>query len=266
MTTALFAVLAVTATAVAPPLEQAYRAMYNLDFPKAHQILRQYESERPDDAMGPVSDAAAYMFAEFDRMKVLQSELFTEDGSFLRRQRGLVPDPAAKRELEAALVRADRVASATLRRDPGNRDALFAALLRLGLHSDYLAFIEKRNLAALSEVKQARALAESLLAKHPECYDAHLAVGVENYMLSLKPLPIRWILRLGGAQTNRQAGLERLRITAAKGHYLLPYARLLLAVAALRDKDVATARRTLAWLATEFPGNRLYREELAKLK
>ena len=75
-----------------------------------------------------------------------------------------------------------------------------------------------------------------------------------------------WVLRLGGAQTDKRIGIERLRITADKGRYLLPYARLLLAVAALRDKDTLTARRMLAWLASEFPNNKLYREELLKLK
>jgi hypothetical protein len=254
------------AVAGATPLDDAYRSMYNLDFAKAHQILRQYESTHPGDPMGPVSAAAAYLFAEFDRLNILQSEFFTQDGSFSRRQRNLVPEPAAKRDFEAALARTDRVASEALRRNPDDENAILATLLRIGLHADYLAFIEKRNMAALAEVKQSRSLAESLIAKHPQCYDAHLAIGVENYMLSLKPAPVRWILRLGGAQTDRQAGIERLRITSEKGHYLLPYARLLLAVAALRDKDFATARTSLAWLAAEYPANRLYREELAKLK
>lgn len=266
MAPAVFALLWMAAAPGPNPLEQAYRSMYNLDFATAHQTLRRYESAHSGDPMGPVSDAAAYLFSEFDRLKILQSEFFTEDDSFFRRQSSLLPDPAAKRDFEAALARAGRVASEALRRNPDDENALLATLLRIGLHADYLSFIEKRNIAALSEVKQSRAVAESLIAKHPQCYDAYLAIGVENYMLSLKPLPVRWILRLGGAQTDRQAGIERLRITAGQGHYLLPYARLLLAVAALRDKDVATARRMLAWLTAEFPGNRLYREELAKLR
>ncbi len=266
MTPAAFAVMWMATATGATPLEQAYRSMYNLDFAAAHQTLRQYESAHPGDPMGPVSEAAAYLFSEFDRLKILQSEFFTEDESFFRLQRGLLPDPTAKRAFEAALARAGGVASEALRRDPDDENALLATVLGIGLHADYLAFIEKRNMAALSEVKQSRALAESLIAKHPQCYDAYLAIGVENYMLSQKPLAVRWLLRLGGAQTDGQAGIERLRITAGKGHYLLPYARLLLAVAALRDKDVATARPALAWLTAEFPGNRLYREELAKLK
>jgi len=240
--------------------------MYNLDFTAAHQILHQYEAASPGDAMGPVSDAAAYLFGEFDRLHILQSEFFTDDSGFLAREHRLIPDKTVERDFMAALARTDRSAAQALRKDPNDQNAMLATLLRIGLHADYVAFIEKRNLAALAEVKQSRALAESLIARHPDNYDAYLAIGVENYMLSLKPAPVRWMLRLGGAETDRQAGIERLRITAEKGHYLLPYARLLLAVAALRDRDFAGARRSLAWLAAEFPRNRLYQEELAKLK
>lgn len=248
-------------------LDQGYRSMYNLQFEEAHRVFREWEAAHPSDPMGPVSEAAAYLYAEFDRLHVLESEFFTQDDRFLSRQRSLVPDPAAKRDFEAALARTARLIDAGGGQQPGNdenRD--LANVLRIGLHSDYLALIEKRNMAALTELKASRAAGETLLARHPECYDAYLAAGVENYMLSLKAAPIRWLIRLTGAQTDKQAGIARLKVTAQKGRYLKPYAKLLLAVAALRDKDVATAKNILQWLRNEFPNNRLYREELGKLK
>ncbi len=247
-------------------LDSGYHAMYNLDFGGAHRDFRNWTQMHPDDPMGPISDAAAYLFSEFDRLHVLQSEFFTRDQSFFRHQQALHPDPAAKREFESALNNGLRIADRVLAKSPDDVNALLASVLGFGLQADYLALVERRNLDALSEMKRSRALAERLLTRDPHCYDAYLAVGVENYLLSLKPTPVRWVLRLGGAQTDKQAGIERLRITAEKGHYLLPYARLLLAVAALRDNNVATARQTLTWLSTEFPGNRLYREELRKLR
>jgi hypothetical protein len=247
-------------------LDQGYRSMYNLDFTGAHRAFHEWEHTHPSDPMGPVSDAAAYLFSEFDRLRVLQSEFFTEDQSFFTRQRALNPDPALKRQFEETLGQAQKLASATLAQSPEDENALLASVLRMGLHADYLALIEKRNFAALAEIKQSRGLAEQLLARHPQCYDAYLAVGVENYMLSLKPAPIRWLLRAGGAQTDKQTGIDRLRMTADKGRYLMPYARLLLAVASLRDKDSAAARRTLVWLSSEFPQNKLYKEELSKIK
>ena len=96
--------------------------------------------------------------------------------------------------------------------------------------------------------------------------DAYLAVGVENYMLSLKLAPVRWVLRMTGAQTDKEQGIQQLKLTAEGGRYLRPYARLLLAVAALRDGNVAGARTLLADLAKEFPRNRLYSQELARLR
>jgi predicted Zn-dependent protease len=55
-------------------------------------------------------------------------------------------------------------------------------------------------------------------------------------------------------------------LTAERGRYLLPYARLLLAVAALRDKDKEQAEGLLEGLVREFPKNTLYARELAKLQ
>jgi hypothetical protein len=135
-----------------------------------------------------------------------------------------------------------------------------------GLRSDYLGLLDRNLLSSLSEVKQGRVLANRLLAEHPDYYDAYVAIGVENYMLGLKSAPMRWFLRMGGAETDKQLGIEKMRLTAEHGKYLRPFARLLLAVAALRDKDFAHAREILTWLSTEFPQNPLYREELSKIK
>lgn len=267
--TAILLLLVAIARAAPPAinpslLDQAYRYMYNLDFEHAHQTLHAYEEAHPSDPIGPVSDAAAYLFSEFDRLRILQSELFIDDQRYLSFRRRPA-DPRVKQEFENALSRCDRIAADILRRDPNNREALFASVLRVGLHSDYLALIERRNLTALSEVKESRGLAERLLAKYPDYYDAYLAIGVENYLLSLKAAPMRWLLRATGSQVDKDRGLENLRVTASKGRYLLPYARLLLAVADLRDKNPAGAKTTLLWLAHEFPNNHLYRAELAKL-
>jgi hypothetical protein len=109
-------------------------------------------------------------------------------------------------------------------------------------------------------------MALHLLNTHPDCYDAYLAIGVENYLLSLKPAPVRWILNWSGAQTNRQEGIAKLRLTAEKGYLLQPYARMLLAVAALREGDKASAEQILEGLAREFPHNRLYAAELERMK
>ena len=238
--------------------------MYNLAFDAAHQAFRDWEQQHPGDPLGPVSDAAAWLFAELDRLRILQSELFVDDHRYKSFRRPLA-DPIVKRRFEEALARGERLASAALARNPNDRNALFASVLKLGLRADHQALIERKNLAALSLTKESRHVAEQLLAHHPDCHDAHLAIGVENYLLSLKPLLLRWLLRAGGARTDQQEGIARLRITAEKGRYLKPYAQLLLAVAELRNDRREPARQILLSLAQQFPANRLFREELARL-
>ncbi len=239
--------------------------MYDLDFGGAHRKFASWKLANPGDPMGPVSNAAAYLFSELERLHVLDSELFADDDKFRQRQR-LSTDPAVKSAFDAELSSASGIASRALAKSPGDRNALLADVLAHGLEADYLSLIEHRDLAALSVVKQGRVLALHLLNTHPDCYDAYLAIGVENYLLSLKPAPVRWMLSWGGAQTNKQEGIAKLRITAEKGDLLQPYARMLLAVAALRDNDRSQASRILEGLTREFPHNRLYALELSRIK
>ncbi|HZP17994.1 MAG TPA: hypothetical protein VFB00_08520 [Terriglobales bacterium] len=245
-------------------LDAGYRQMYDLDFEAAHQTFGAWERAHPQDPLGPVSNAAAYLFSEFERMHILESELFVNDTAFERRQK-FMPDPKVQAAFEGELRKSEQEAEQALARSPGDHAAMFAKVMAGGLRSDYLALVEKKNLAALSAIKGTRMLAEKLLAADPSYYDAYLAIGVENYVLSVHSAPVRWLLRLGGAQTDRERGLAKLRLTAEKGHYLAPYARLLLAVAALRDHDRNRARELLNGLAAEFPHNPLYRRELARI-
>jgi hypothetical protein len=261
---ALLAALALPSAAHACDVDSGYRQMYNLDFPGAHRTFLLCESERPRDPFPHVSNAAAYLFSEFDRLHIFEVELFTDDSRFDARDK-LKPDPAARDAFMTELYQVEALAQPLLAANPNDRDALLALVLANGLRSDYAAMIEKRNLASLGYMKTSRKLAQRLLELDPTCYDAYLAVGVENYLLGATPAPVRWFLHLGGAETDKNAGVERLKLTAAHGRYLAPFARLLLAVAALRDHDRTTARTLLAGLSREFPANQLYGRELARI-
>ncbi|MFY9727940.1 MAG: hypothetical protein WB579_21565 [Bryobacteraceae bacterium] len=243
------------------PLELGYRQMYDLQFADAHRTFQGWQNTHPSDPMGPASDAAAYLFGEFDRLHILQSEFFTHEQHFMTDHK-LAPDPAVKLKLDAALNTARRLAASA----PQDPDCQLATILANGLRSDYLALIDKRYAASFQEMKTSRVLAERLLAAHPGMYDAWIAVGVENYMLSVKPLPLRWLLRLAGGETDKALGIEKLTLAAEKGHYLAPFAKLLLAVAALRDHNTWRARMLLEGLVREYPHNPLYTQELARLQ
>src|SRR6185312_15313586 len=174
-----------------PLLERGYQEMYNLQFQAAHQTFAQFEKKNPADAMGPVSDAAAYLFGEFERLRILQSQFFTSNSNFFNFHHPKA-DPKIKQQFENALGRTKTLVDSMLKKSPTDQDALLAETLRFGLEANYLALIEKKNIAALNEIKDGRAAAQKLLATHPDCYDGYLAAGVENYLLSQKPAPVRW--------------------------------------------------------------------------
>lgn len=245
-------------------LYSGWLKMYGLQFGEAHTLFSSWEKTHAANPMGPVSQAAAYLFAEFARLGVLESELFVEDRTFFRRKK-LVADPASRASFTRELSRADSLAASALLASPEDATALLAKSLALGLRADYLSLIERQSLAPLQLAKESRLYAESALKIDPALYDAHLGPGIENYLLSLKPAPIRLVLGWTGARADRDAGVAQLTLTAEHGHYLEPFAKLLLAVASLRDKKPAAAKAILLGLHQRFPGNPLYLREVQRI-
>lgn len=235
--------------------------MYNLDFSAAHHQFDLWEGAHPADPMGPVCHAAALLFTEFARLGVLESQLFIDDDKFDDRRK-LTPDAQTKQQFQAQLDKADNLVAQALQKNPQDANAEFARVLSLGLRSDYAGLIEKRGFAAIRYTKQGRQLAEILLKQKPDAYDAYLAVGIENYLTGIKPAPVRWLLSAGGVETDKQQGIHDLELTAAHGNLLAPFARLLLAVADLRDKNNAQACSLLVGLSQRYPRNPLYKHEL----
>ncbi len=246
-----------------PLLDTGFHQMYNLEFPQAHATFARFMAEHPQDPMGPVSNAAAYLFSEFNRTGVLSFALFTNDNSYLHHK--TVADQTVKQAFDAQLDKANQLADAILAKNPQDATALLAKTLAYGLHADYTSLIERKDLAGFEYTKSGSVYAHKLLGVDPHAYDAYLAVGMENYILGLKPAPVRWILHMAGGETNKVLGEQDLELTASQGHYLAPLAKLLLAVAAIRDKDKAKARELLSALAKEFPNNPLYARQLAKI-
>jgi hypothetical protein len=245
-------------------LEAGYDSMYNLQFAAAHQIFARYQHSHPDDPMGPVSNAAADLFYEFDRLKILQSDFFAGNKKVAWGSK-IAPDPKVIADFEVKLAKAEQLAKARLKKNLADHDALLARFLATALDAEYKALIQKQHSQALTEIEQSRSESLELLNVCADCYDAYLPRGIENYLLSQKPAPERWLLRQAGAQTDKATGMKELKIVADKGHYLKPYAKILLAIAALRDNQEQEARSYLAELSEEFPQNDLFRQELKRL-
>ena len=245
-------------------LDRGFGRLYDLDFSGAQREFVSWEKLNPDNPMGPVSEAAGILFSEFDRLGVLEAQFYEDDSVFAARKK-YDADPAKRTQFGQQLDRAESLAKTRLSRNAHDSDALLAMTLSNGLRSDYAALIEKRNLASLHYTKEATAWSQQLLAADPACYDAHLASGLSRYIIGSMAAPARWVLRLGGVSGDKAGGIAELQVTAAQGDLLAPFARILLAIAYVREKDVARARELLKGLQQEFPNNTLFCRELARL-
>ena len=256
---------AVDGNAAKSRLDRAFQHAYDLNFTGAREEIAAYQAEHPQDSMAYVSEAAVLLFAEFDRLQVLQSEFFTNDDEY-RKRKPQQPDMKVKAALDVSLRRAEDLAKLALQADAADTNALFAMTFLNGLRADYAALIERHDWAALGYTETARIWSEKLLAIAPDYYDAYLGSGIEKYLVSLKPAPVRWLLRLGGVHGDQQEGLRELRLTAEHGRFLAPFARLLLALDHLRFGRRAEALQVLSKLHDEFPLNTLFAREVTRLK
>jgi hypothetical protein len=246
-------------------LDEGYSGLYNLDFAGAQKDFTAWQARHPEDPMGPVSEAAGFLFSEFNRLGVLEAQFYENDQAFAARPK-LTPDRAVRERFLAAIGRARNLAQGRLATDAQDRDSLFAMTLCAGLQADYAALIEKRNLASLHFTKEAFAWAHQLLAVCHDCHDALLATGFSKYIIGSMAAPERWVLQLGGFPADKQSGIADLEMTAKHGHYLAPFAHILLAIAYAREKDRARAIAELTGLRQEFPGNLLFPREIARLQ
>src|SRR5689334_4405566 len=248
----------------APDLDAGFRLLYELRPEEARARFAAWRSAHPQDPLGSSAEAASYLFEECYRQGVLTSEYFLNDKRFLGKI-AIKPDPELRDAFFAADLRAQDLARPQLETDPDNANALFAMTLSLGMQADYASLIEKHQIESLAMIRQADKFAQRLLVVNPDAADAYLTLGAANYIIGSLPALKRLFLKFKGISGDKAAGIQQLKIAAARGRYLRPFAKIILAMAAWREKNVVLARTQLEELVTEFPQNPLFAEELSKL-
>ncbi len=246
-----------------PELTAGFNLLYEQKFPQAREVFLGWEDRHPGEPFGHLAVAASFLFEEFYRQGVLSGEFFLDDRKFLHGIDGK-PDPRRMKEFHRARERAIALSRQKLRANPHDPEALYALTLAAGMQADALSILEKKQLDSLRQIKQAEASAKLLLAERPGAADAWLALGAANYIVGSLPGTTRFFLWFGGIHGDRQLGMDQLARTARGGLYLRPFAKILLALAARREKQSDLARRLLRELTEEFPASPLFASEYAR--
>jgi hypothetical protein len=107
------------------------------------------------------------------------------------------------------------------------------------MESDAESILQKKNMNGLKRMKEANRYAECLLAKYPDATDAYIALGIANYVIGSQSAGSRFALWFDGIHGNKELGMEQVAKTAENGRYLRPFAKIILALAARREKQAA---------------------------
>jgi hypothetical protein len=246
-------------------MESGFRHLYELNFSEARVEFASYQQLRPQDPLGKAAEAASYLYEQFNAKGVLTSTFFLDDSKLLV---GVEGKPSENRN--TAFLEANReareLAKKRLKLDPREANSLLALTMTDGMESDYDALIERKQIASLGPMRQAESEANTLLAIDPTAQDAYVALGAANYVIGCLPSYKRAFLWFGGIHGDRMRGMQQMQLTAEHGHYLKPFAKILLALAAEREHQLDLAHKMLAELTAEFPSNPLFARELTLLE
>ena len=245
------------------PVGQAFARLYNFDFPGAHAILDRQIRLDPQDPLPYAIKAAAHIFSELHRLKILQMEFFEDDNRVVDRSR-LSPDPQVREQFFRLVDTARQRANARLAVQPNDREALFTQCVTAGLVTDYAALIERRRFGSFLLARQTQAWIRKTQVLEPPVYDAYLAVGTTEYVVGSLPFFFRWFVHIDNIEGNKQKGIATLRLVAERGRYYGPFARIVLAAIDMREKRLEDAEGLLRGLVAEFPENPLLRQELER--
>jgi hypothetical protein len=248
-----------------PELDAGFHLLYELKPEEARSQFEALQKSHPENPLGSAAEAAAYLFEECYRQGVLTSEFFLDDKRFLGKT-PLKPEPDLRAAFFAADKKAQDLAEQQLRANPDDPNALFAMTLSVGMQADYASLIDKQQIDSLKMIGVADTYAKKLLVIAPDAADAYLGLGTANYIIGSLPGIKKFFLGFIGIHGDKKLGIQQLEFAADHGRYLQPFAKILLAMAALREKKPEVARAQLTELVAEFPENPLFASELAKLE
>lgn len=247
-----------------PELSEGFHLLYTQQFTEARGTFASWAEAHPAEPFPQAAIAASYLFEELYRQGVLTSDFFLNEKRFLKGIDGK-PDAARMQFFRDALMKTRTLAKARLSEHPKDPEALFALTIAAGMESNADSILEKKHLDALKMIKEANQNAKELLAQRPEALDANVALGCANYIIGSLSGGTRFMLWFGNIHGDKKLGMEQMQAAADNGRYLKPFAKILLALAARREKKNDLAEKLLRELTEEFPTSDLFASEYAKV-
>jgi tetratricopeptide (TPR) repeat protein len=230
---------------------------FNLRLDQALRAFRRAVDANPGDPASYRAVAATYfMRIAFRRGAVTADDFISGDANADRIDVAQPPADLALAFHENA-ERALQLAEQRVKAHPKDADAHYQLGSAIGLLASYSATIDGQVFAAFKLARRAYQENGETLSLDPRRQDAGLVVGLYDYIVSTRSLPVRWLARASGLDGNKARGIAMIEAAARYPGENQTDARLLLSLIYNREGRYDEALHVLSDLQARYPDNRL---------
>jgi tetratricopeptide (TPR) repeat protein len=248
-----------------PEVREAFQHFYSMDYDVAIARFEKIHSDHPGDPIATDYLLDAVLFRELNRLDLLDTTFYANDG-FLTGKHTVTEDPAARDRVRALTDEAVNEASAELKTNPNNVDALFARGWAKSLEATYLGIVERAFGAGLKQALGARNDCDRALQLDPHYADAKLVTGVYQYVVGALPFAFKLLIGIVGIHGSKIEGMALLRDDGAHGVITSVEARTAMMLFLRREARYGEAAGLARAMAAEYPHDYLFRLEEANLE
>jgi tetratricopeptide (TPR) repeat protein len=236
-------------------------ALYNLDYEKARKEFSEIDRLVPEHPAGPMLLASRLWVKTLYESRRLQTSLYNSD-SFYKKGDDKA-DPKIITEFRNLTREAKRRADARLKIHPKDIEAIEFLGATAGVKASFEEAVERRHFAAIRDGSEAVDRYRDVLKLDPDYVDAHLTLGLYDYVVGSLP-PLQKILAgIAGHRGSKRRGIAALERVSKDGRWSQDDAKSLLILLYKRERRFSDALAFARELSAKYPRNYLLRLETA---
>jgi tetratricopeptide (TPR) repeat protein len=240
---------------------QGSEALFNLDYDVARQRFNEITRLYPDDPIGPQMLGTTLWLETLNRARRLQAAIYSTESFYSKTEDK--PDPRLTKDFNDLTRAATRLATARLRLNPRDPQALYVLGATESLKASFAATVERRFIAALRNGSSGVERHRDVIKLDPNFRDAELTIGMYDFIVGNLPLPARILAGVAGIRGSKKRGIQTLERVAKEGHWMRDDAKVLLIAIYKREKHFPKALALSRELHQKYPRNYLLSLETA---
>jgi tetratricopeptide (TPR) repeat protein len=245
--------------------QAGFADIFNMDYDKAKQTFTLLAGDYPSHPAPPLYLACIVWLEEMLRRQDIALNRFIAPAYFTGKT-GHVMSPAERSAFFSYLQKSQDLSKAILQRKRDDMDAKYFLATAYGLRSSFAITIDHSLRESFTNGNRAYSSLKKLTEEKPDYYDAHLTVGIYEYIVGNIPWYLKWMVYVIGARGSKEDGLEHLKLASEKGQYVRNEAQLVCMVLYVREHRFAEALEIARSLNSRFPRSFLFAINIAQIQ